>query len=121
MNLKGENQMHEFAIAQDIVTSLSKKLQEDFKKIYKINIEVGTFSGIVNDSLSFGLEALFKENNIADVKINITKSETGAVCECGNKYVVKDIFSFCPVCGSSKREMSNSTEITVTSVEVREE
>jgi len=114
--------MHEFAIAQDIVTSLSKNLQENFVKITEINIEAGTFSGIVTDSLSFGLEVLFKENNIDDVKINIAKSETTAVCECGKKYVVKDIFDFCPACGSPEREISSSgTEIMVTSVEVKEE
>lgn len=114
--------MHEFAIAQDIVTSLSKNLQENFAKISKINIETGTFSGIVNDSLSFGLEALFKERNIDDVKINIAESETTAVCECGKKYVVKNIFAFCPACGSPERDISsNGTEITVTSVEVKED
>lgn len=113
--------MHEFAIAQDIVTSLSNNLKENFAKISKINIEVGTFSGIVFDSLSFGLEAVFKENKIEDVKINIAESETTALCECGKKYVVKDIFEFCPACGSPKREISNGTEIIVTSVEVEEE
>lgn len=113
--------MHEFVIAQDIVTSLGKNLREDFKKISKINIEVGTFSGIVTDSLSLGLEVLFKENNIDNVKINISKSETTAVCECGRNYIVKDIFDLCPECESPKREISNGTEISVTSVEVEEE
>ena len=113
--------MHEFVIAQDIVTSLGKNLQGDFKKISKINIEIGTFSSIVTDSLSLGLEVLFKENNIDDVKINISESETTAVCECGRNYVVKNIFDLCPDCKSPKRELSNGTEISVTSVEVKEE
>ncbi|MEN8153137.1 MAG: hydrogenase maturation nickel metallochaperone HypA [Acidobacteriota bacterium] len=113
--------MHEFAIAQDIVTSLSNNLQEDFLRISKINIEVGTFSGVVTDSLSFGLEALFKESKIEGVKINISENETTAVCECGKDYLVKDIFDLCPHCGSTSRDISDGTEISVTSVEIKEE
>ena len=51
--------MHEFAIAQDIISSLEKSLPEDFAKITAIDIETGAFSGIVTDSLVFGLETIF--------------------------------------------------------------
>lgn len=115
--------MHEFAIAQDIISSLEKSLGNDFKKINKINIGIGSFSGIVTDSLSFGLETLFKTENItSEVEINITERETIAECECGNKYKIKGIFDFCPVCNSPVRKISGEmTEIYVDSVEIEKE
>ena len=114
--------MHEFAIAQDIVTSLERSLGDDFNNLQKINISFGTFSGIVSDSLSFGLEALLKtekENN--PVEINIIEKKTIADCKCGNKYEIKEIFDSCPVCKSVVRELSGGSDICVDSVEIKEE
>jgi len=82
--------MHEFAIAQDITSSLQKSLGEDFKNLSKINIEIGCFSGIVADSLSFGLETLIGiEQGDSNLLIDIREKEANAKCECGHKYKVK--------------------------------
>lgn len=113
--------MHEFAIAQDIISSLEKSLGEEFEKISRINIEIGSFSGIVSDSLRFGLETLLKTGNIeGEVEINIGEKETTATCECGNKYKIENVFDLCPVCHSHVRDIGNGMDILVDSVEIRE-
>jgi len=113
--------MHEFAIAQDIISSLEKNLPEDFAKITSIDIETGAFSGIVTDSLVFGLETIFADNRINNVEINIVKIEAKAVCECGNSYNLEDVFELCPKCGSAVRELNSGTEISVKSVNIKED
>ena len=113
--------MHEFAIAQDIIFSLEKSLGEDFGRISRINIEVGSFSGIVSDSLKFGLETLLKTENVKGrVDININEKETTATCECGNEYKIETVFDLCPVCHSSVRDIGNGMNIFVDSVEIKE-
>jgi len=114
--------MHEFAIAQDIASSLEKSLGNEFKKITTINIGIGTFSGIVSESLTLGLETIFKINNINDsIKINIKERECIAKCECGNMYKIKNIFDICPKCSSPVREIPEGMDIFVDSVEISEE
>ncbi len=112
--------MHEFAIAQDIISSLEKNLKGDMNRITAIDIEAGAFSGIVSDSLSFGLEILFAEKHIGDVAVNITRTEAEALCECGVSYNLTDIFASCPKCGSVVRKLNNGTEISVKSVNIKE-
>ncbi len=113
--------MHEFAIAQDIISSLEQNLSEEFSLITSINIETGAFSGIVADSLVFGLETIFAEKQIKNVEVNIAKIEAKAECECGNTYKLEDIFELCPKCGSATRELNNGTEISVKSVNIKED
>lgn len=113
--------MHEFAIAQDIISSLEKNLKDDLNRITAIDIETGAFSGIVSDSLAFGLETIFAEKEIKTVEIKIVKIEAEAVCECGFTYKLEDIFELCPKCGSAVRELNSGTEISVKSVNIKEE
>ena len=75
--------MHEFALAQEIVATVSSKVTEGLENIQSIDIDVGAFSGVVVDSLDFGLQALFEEESITGIQININTIPTIAACECG--------------------------------------
>jgi len=112
--------MHEFAIAQDIVSSLEKQLENDLKMISSIEIDAGAFAGIVADSLVFGLETILAEKEIPDVKVVIRQAEAEAVCTCGEEYKLTNIFELCPQCGSAVREMKSGTELSVKSVHLKE-
>lgn len=112
--------MHEFAIAQDIISSLELQLKEDLKMITSIEIEAGAFAGIVTDSLVFGIETILAEKKITNVDIRIDQAEAEAVCECGCSYKLKDVFELCPECGSAIREMKNGTELSVKSVNIQD-
>ncbi|MEN8221682.1 MAG: hydrogenase maturation nickel metallochaperone HypA [Acidobacteriota bacterium] len=112
--------MHEFAIAQDIISSLEQQLKEDLKMITSIEIEAGAFAGIVTDSLVFGIEAILAEKKIRDVDVRVDQAEAEALCECGNSYKLKDVFDLCPKCGSAVREMKSGTELSVKSVNIKE-
>ncbi len=112
--------MHEFAIAQDIVSSLELQLKEDLKMITSIEIEAGTFAGIVTDSLVFGIETILAEKKILDVDIIVDEANAEALCECGSAYRLNDVFELCPKCGSAVREMKSGTEISVKSVNIKD-
>jgi len=112
--------MHEFAIAQDIVSSLEIQLKKDLEMITSIEIEAGAFAGIVTDSLIFGIETILAEKKIRNVDIKIDQAEAEALCVCGHSYKLKDIFELCPECGSAAREMKSGTELSVKSVNIKD-
>jgi len=112
--------MHEFAIAQDIISSLEISLKSDLNLLSSIDIEAGAFAGIVTDSLIFGLQTILAEKKMNDVDIRIAQADATALCECGNSYTLQNMFELCPDCGSAEREMKSGTELTVRSVEIRD-
>ncbi len=113
--------MHEFALAQDIVETISTKVTDDLEKVSIINIDVGVFSGVVVDSLDFGLNIILAEKNIPGVTINIAEVPTIARCECGKEYEIKEIFENCPKCRSFNRKLISGMDIVINSVEIMEE
>ena len=112
--------MHEFALAQEIVATISSKVTEGLENIQSIDIDVGAFSGIVVDSLDFGLQALFEEESITDIQVNINTIPTIAACECGTEYQLKEIFEMCPECQSFNRKLVSGTDIIIKSIELKE-
>jgi hydrogenase nickel incorporation protein HypA/HybF len=113
--------MHEFAIADDIVTTIINKVYPDLTKIQVINLEVGTLSGVVVDSLDFGLSAILEEKNAPGIKVNITTTPTQARCQCGKEYEIKEILDSCPQCESMYREIISGKDVIINSIEVNEE
>ena len=57
--------MHEFSLAQGLMQQLSELAeQHEALKIYTVKVAIGTRSGIVVDSFSFGFEILAAENTL---------------------------------------------------------
>ncbi|MCX6582331.1 MAG: hydrogenase maturation nickel metallochaperone HypA [Candidatus Aminicenantes bacterium] len=113
--------MHEFALATDIIETVSTSVAPDLSKLLGIDIEVGLFSGVVADSLDFGLKTILADKNLPDVKINITEVPTIARCECGNDYSLKEIFENCSLCHSFNRKIISGMDVVIESVELSEE
>ena len=112
--------MHEFALAQDIMETISRSVSENLEKITAIYIDVGEFSGVVVDSLEFGLTVVLKDKNLSHVQINITTVPGAAVCECGHQYQIKDIFESCPRCQSLNRKIISGADVIIRSIEILE-
>ena len=113
--------MHEFALAQDIVETITQQVTDDLEKITQINIEVGAFSGVVAESLEFGIKVIFADKNIPGAKVNIVKVPTIARCKCGKEYELNDIFTSCPECQSFERQIKSGMDIFIKSVALSEE
>jgi hydrogenase nickel incorporation protein HypA/HybF len=119
MENHGKN-MHEFALAEDIVKTIGTKIDQDYSTVSLISIEVGSLSGVVSDSLEFGLQIVMKERGNSTAGINIIQVPARARCQCGEIYELKTMFEECPVCQSLQREIVSGTEVVIKSIEVRE-
>ncbi len=109
--------MHEFSIASDIIKTIRTNYSEEYKTLTAINISIGRFSGIVRDSLDFGIEAALRVDGIMDVQVGITETDGKAKCQCGQAYDLRDIYDLCPSCQSTQREMLSGNEITIDTIE----
>ena len=112
--------MHEFSLAQDIFETINRSLSNDLDKLTAIHIEVGEFSGVVADSLEFGLSIILGEKNLPKVKIDITTVPAAAVCQCGQEYPIKDILENCPACQSYNRKITSGADVLIRSIELIE-
>lgn len=116
-----ETEMHEFALAEDIIKTIQSRVTADLGKIIRINIDVGAFSGVVPDSLEFGLIIIMNEQKNHRVDISINQIPTRARCECGREYEISDLFENCPDCQSLKRKIISGMDVVIQSVEIRED
>jgi hydrogenase nickel incorporation protein HypA/HybF len=110
--------MHEFALAQDIIETISRTVDGEMHKLQSIQLEVGDFAGVVIDSLEFGLEVILKDKNLSEVKINISKVPATARCECETEYPIQDMLQTCPSCQSFNRKIITGTEVLIKSVDL---
>ncbi len=109
--------MHEFAIATDIVSTIKTNYSEHYEFLTTINLSIGQFSGIVADSLDFGIEAILKEDGLSNVKVEISESKAKAKCECNFEYEIINMYDQCPKCKSSVRTMLSGDEVTIDTIE----
>ncbi len=112
--------MHEFALAEDIIKTIGTSVNHNYESISQINIEVGPFSGVVIDSLEFGIQIIMKEKSNSTVKINVKQVPAMAQCQCGKSYAFTTMFDGCPVCNSLQRKIISGMDILINSVEIRE-
>ena len=112
--------MHEFALAQDIFETIKRNVKADLEKVTAIHIEVGEFSGVVADSLAFGLEVVLKDRDLSHVKIDITEVPAAAQCQCGCEYPIKDLLEACPQCSSYQRKITSGADVIIRSIELQE-
>ncbi len=57
--------MHEFSLAQGLMQQLKDLAKQyNVQKICTVRVDIGTRSGIVADSFSFGFEVMAKENTL---------------------------------------------------------
>ena len=62
--------MHEFSLAQGLMQQLKELAkQHNVQKICTVRVAIGTRSGIVVDSFSFGFEVMAKENVLTNEAI----------------------------------------------------
>jgi len=115
-----ETIIHEFALAEDIVRTIGTRINHDFENISQINISVGSLSGVVIDSLEFGLQIIMKEKKNPSVRINIIQVQARAQCQCGKKYTLRSMFDECPACKSLQRKIISGIDIVINSIEIRE-
>lgn len=112
--------MHELSIALGIVKIAEKEVEKShFKRVTKIELQIGTLSGIELDSLNFVWESAVKdtvlENAIKDIEIIKAK---GKCIDCDTEFDMEHIYDSCPDCNSNFKGILSGKELKVKALEV---
>ena len=112
--------MHELSIAQSILESVTKEVENrKLKNVTLIALKIGALTDIVPDSLEFGFDALKKDTvlNKTNLEIEIIPMK-GTCLDCKNKFEVMEFVFVCPACSSSNIKTEHGTELDIAYIEV---
>lgn len=112
--------MHEMSIVVSIVDIAEDEAKKNnANKISKIELDIGTVSGIELDALNFAFDSIKEETMLknAEIKINIIKAKSK--CEdCNYEFKTEDVYTLCPKCNSYKTNISEGKEMRVKSISI---
>jgi hydrogenase nickel incorporation protein HypA/HybF len=113
--------MHELPVTQAILdTALNAAQQAGAVRIVAIDLVIGELSGIVGDSVQFYFDILSKGTLAQGAQLRFQRQPARADCpDCGHSYnVTPPLAPFCPVCGSSRVQVSGGRQFYLESIEI---
>ena len=112
--------MHELSIAIDIVDIATREAaKENATKINKVDIEVGTLSGVVIEALETAMTEAIRDTMLEGSHISIHEIPAMARCKvCRHEFKIDDWLSLCPECGSPENEVIQGRELRLKTLEV---
>jgi hydrogenase nickel incorporation protein HypA/HybF len=116
--------MHELSIALSIVEMAEGKAQElGGVQIEAVHLKLGALSGVVKDALLFSYELACDGTPLAGSRLIIEDVPLVAYCStCQAERTLDSIQRFCcPVCESSRLEVTQGKELEVVALEINHE
>jgi len=114
----GGKAIHEAGIALNIVKIADEAAVENgLKRITRLVLEVGVFSGVEPEALLFAFKALGKGTVLESAEVEILKPPLVLYCpQCENEYAAYPADLRCPVCESEDYEIIQGKELTIKSI-----
>ncbi len=112
--------MHELSIAIGIVEIAEKEAAKaGVNSVKKIELEIGTLSGVEIDSLNFAWPMAVNNSVLqnAEKEIKIIKAKARCM-DCNYVFDLEHLFDACPKCGSYFKDVFQGKEMRVKSIEV---
>jgi len=112
--------MHELAITESILNIAQKHAsQAEALKVTDINIIIGKFSSIVDDSVQFYWDIISKNTICENSKLHFEKRPARFLClHCSNEFEFIDEIMPCPVCSSLQVKLISGEEFWLDSIEI---
>ena len=112
--------MHELGITQNILQiALEHAEKAGAKNICRINLVIGEFSGIVDESVQFYFDFVSKDTPAQGAQLIFTKLPARFRCRsCVHEFIPQKDHWTCPVCQSPGPEIISGREFYMDSIEV---
>ena len=114
--------MHELPVTQAILKqSLEEAAAKNAKKITDIYLELGEFTGYVDESIDFYWKIVAGDTIASDAVIHITRTKGQLSCLSCQKIISTDTKpDTCPFCHSFKLVISGGDQLLIKSINVEE-
>ena len=115
--------MHELAIAEGIVDIIHQYVPEnDCTTVRTVKLRLGTFAGVVSDSLDFCFGAITAGTPLAGATLDIEHIPFTVECSTCKEISTNDAGTMlCPACGGSETRVLSGTEMNVLEIELHDE
>ena len=112
--------MHEMSIAQGIIDIVEDEMRKHNAKVLRsIHVNIGRFSSIVPEALSFCFEVITKDTDMNGARLFIDVIPLMGRCvSCDREFEIKDYSFLCPFCGGLKIDAISGQDLTVKEIEV---
>ena len=112
--------MHELSIAQNIVDIIRQSVPKpELEDVRIVRLKVGTFSGVVADSLEFCFTAISTETPLSKARLEIQRIPFTVHCNSCGATVANDVgYVVCQECGGTETEVVSGRELQVTEIEL---
>lgn len=112
--------MHELSLAKDIIDTVKQSLPAaELPKVRKIVLEIGTYSGVVSDSLNFSFEAITTDTELNEAELEIIQIPFRIKCNsCISEYEPEFPMMLCENCGSSDTVILSGNELKIKELKI---
>lgn len=113
--------MHELAVSQNILEACIKEAEkEQGRRIKKIKLKIGEFTGIVPDCIKFYFEQISKETLAKDAELIIKTLPLKVKCKkcCKTSNISEPYFFICPQCQAQDLEIISGKELLIESIDL---
>lgn len=114
--------MHEMAITEQLLTTaLRHATQARAARITRLNLVVGQFSSVVDDSVQFYWDFVAKGTIAEGAVLHFTRIPGVFACrDCGGSFSIAEFDGQCPGCGGGQVSVVSGDEFQLESIEVEE-
>jgi len=109
--------MHELSVTQNVLNIALKNAGE--RKVKQVNLVIGQFSSIVDDSVQFYWDIITKDTSAEGSLLHFERIAGEMTCQdCGRVFHPTDETFDCPSCSSPSVRISKGEEFQVESIDV---
>jgi hydrogenase nickel incorporation protein HypA/HybF len=114
--------MHELGIAQAILDRVAVEVKRHpGTRPIAVGVLIGEVSGVDNEALAFGFEALVKDTEWERLMLKIeSRSRLHRCPACAREFHVTRFDTACPDCGNAATVMLNGDELDIAYIEVED-
>ena len=115
--------MHELGIAQHLLDLTLRYAQEaGAVRVARLNLVIGEFSSVVDDSLQFYWEMIAKGTIAEQAELCFERVPGRLRCTtCGHEFYFADYAGQCPACGGEQARVADGDQFKLESIEVEKE
>ena len=110
--------MHELGITCNIVAIVREAASG--RKVSRVTLEVGRFSGVMTDALAFCFEVVARHTELDGATLDIREVDGQARClACGAEFATLTLYAAC-ACGSRRLALLQGEELKIKTMELEE-